>query len=562
METIIKKAPWFWLFLILALALAIRLFRITDFPAGFNLDEISQGYSAYSLLKTGRDEWGIRWPLSPRAFGDFRAPLYTYLTIPSIALLGLNKLAVRLPAAIFGGLAVLATYLLAKELFAGEKTGAEKISLLAALFLAISPWHISLSRGAFEASLTVFLMPLGIWLFLKGKKSALGYPLAALVLGINLFSYYGPKLVTLVMVFLLLIWQGKSAFKKKSLWLFLIIFAIFVGLSLQSLLAGGKTRVMDTAAGVSAKEWEALSRRQYEAVFYGLPAEVERVFNNKITFFYNRFYKNYLSYFSPEFLFTKGASEATYGMIPGRGLFYLIELPFMVLALIRLVKFRDGSLLLLLILVSPLAASLSQSEGAANRASTMMPFMQILSAFGALLAFDFLKKKILKLLLLVSFFSIFLICFVTFLEDYFYHAPMANAPFMAYGWEELQPYLLTKRKEFDKIIVSDKFSEPQIALAYYLKLDPLLVQKESKDWLRYEKEGYHFVDQLTRYNLENFEFRNFSFLDDLALKKTLFIGKVEDFAGVSGKVENIIYYPGPEKKIAFMLVSFPQSKAD
>ncbi|MCX6724630.1 MAG: glycosyltransferase family 39 protein, partial [Candidatus Shapirobacteria bacterium] len=149
-----NKKVFLILFLIIFLAGLLRLPFLNRFPSGFSADEASLGYSAYSILKTGKDEWGERLPLNPRSFGEYKAPLYIYLTIPSIALFGLNETAVRLPSAVFGILAIVVVFLLTQELF-----GIVTISLLSAFFLAISPWHLVFSRAAIEANLMVFFFP-------------------------------------------------------------------------------------------------------------------------------------------------------------------------------------------------------------------------------------------------------------------------------------------------------------------------------------------------------------------------------------------------------------------
>src|SRR3990167_1382093 len=102
---------------ILALAFVLRVVGLSSFPPGFTPDEASFGYDAYSILKTGKDQWGKPFPLVLESFGDFKSPLYAYLTVPSVAAFGLNKFAVRFPNAILGTLAVLAAYLLAGKLF-------------------------------------------------------------------------------------------------------------------------------------------------------------------------------------------------------------------------------------------------------------------------------------------------------------------------------------------------------------------------------------------------------------------------------------------------------------
>lgn len=166
----------FVLGLIILLALLLRIIGISLHPPGFTPDEASFGYDAYSLLKTAKDQWGEPWPITSRSFGDFKLPLYTYLTIPSVTVFDFNEFAVRLPNALFDTLSILVTYLLANRLF-----GSTRIGILASLLLAISPRHISLSRGAFEASLTTFFMPLGVFAFLKEVKKPRWILISALV---------------------------------------------------------------------------------------------------------------------------------------------------------------------------------------------------------------------------------------------------------------------------------------------------------------------------------------------------------------------------------------------
>ena len=186
--------------LILVVAFVLRVTWLDKYPAGFTPDEASFGYDAYSILKTGNDQWGHTLPIVLESFGDFKSPLYAYLTIPSVAIFGLSKFAVRLPNALLGTLAVLVVYLLTKELFKDKK-----LAVVAALMLAISPWHIMLSRGAFEANLTTFFLPLGILLFLKER-----YTLSAIILGLNLFTYHSAKLVTpLIVGFMVFLYRDR-----------------------------------------------------------------------------------------------------------------------------------------------------------------------------------------------------------------------------------------------------------------------------------------------------------------------------------------------------------------
>ena len=60
-----------WKILLLAgivlLAFFLRFYKVTEIPPSLNWDEVSIGYNAYSILKTGRDEWGVFLPIHFKA---------------------------------------------------------------------------------------------------------------------------------------------------------------------------------------------------------------------------------------------------------------------------------------------------------------------------------------------------------------------------------------------------------------------------------------------------------------------------------------------------------------
>src|SRR5688572_9788793 len=133
------------LLVLTCLALVLRVWRLDRVPPGFHVDEASFGYNAFALLHTGRDEYGARLPLIFRAFGEYKRPAYVYAAVPAVALLGPTPLAVRLPAALAGTLAVPLLYAVAALLL--RRPGP---ALCAAGMLAVSPWHLQFSRGAWE----------------------------------------------------------------------------------------------------------------------------------------------------------------------------------------------------------------------------------------------------------------------------------------------------------------------------------------------------------------------------------------------------------------------------
>src|SRR3989344_1238336 len=100
----------YFLFLILTFASILRLWNLGGNPPHLTPDEAAVGYNAYSILKTGRDEYGEFLPIIFKSFGDYKPGLYVYLTVPSVAILGLNEFAARLPSAFFGIISVFLIY--------------------------------------------------------------------------------------------------------------------------------------------------------------------------------------------------------------------------------------------------------------------------------------------------------------------------------------------------------------------------------------------------------------------------------------------------------------------
>jgi len=174
--------------LILLLASILRLGFLGQFPAGFNQDEASNGYDAYSILLTGKDRHGDFFPITLQGFSDrvdHRSPVYAYSAVPFVYLFGLNIFSTRLPVAVFGILTVLFLYVLVKELFHNKK-----IALLAAGLLAISPWHIFMSRFAHEPSLVPFYFVAGLYFWIKGTSGKSKYlSIGSVFFGLLLYNY-------------------------------------------------------------------------------------------------------------------------------------------------------------------------------------------------------------------------------------------------------------------------------------------------------------------------------------------------------------------------------------
>ncbi len=193
---------------ILAFILVVAaFFRLYDLDVAIPVlfyDEAGNGLDALDVLA------GHPSLFFPRSFG--KEPLYNYLIVPFVTLLGRTILAVRLPAALLGVFTVLITYLLVKELFRPEgERRSQQIALLTALFLALSYWDITLSRISFRANalppLEAFSF-LFLWRGLRTKRPWC-YVISGLFLGLTLYTYVAARFVPFfLLLFLLLVRRG------------------------------------------------------------------------------------------------------------------------------------------------------------------------------------------------------------------------------------------------------------------------------------------------------------------------------------------------------------------
>lgn len=496
----------------------LRLSWLDRLPAGFNPDETSFGYNAYSLLKTGRDEWGKPWYRlwgeNLLSFGDDRYPLYAFLTVPSVAIFGLNEFATRLPNAILGTLAIIAIYGLAKVWFKDEW-----IPLLSALLLSISPWHISLSRGAFETNSLTLFIPLAIYFWYRKN-----YWKSSLMLVLNFYSYIAARVLTVF------IWLFFLPRKIKPFVLFcLLILPAVIGMMFL-----GSRRAKDVGIYSPTDEWKAVAERQFIAQVRGMPKPVSRIFDNKIVYTGTAFINSYLSFFSPQFLFTNGAGEANYGMIPGTGLLYYWE----IVPLVIFVLFKRDRRILIAILLSVVPAALSKGIGyPANRVAAMIPFIYIAIAVGAAK----IPKKLIIVLMFVS--------LVFFAQNYIYQSSVITGEGMNFGWRDLITRMTPIANKFTEVRFSRSLSEPHIYVAFYQKIDPAVYQSYSKQWSNFVDKGYKFLDQVDGYYLGNYRFGDLKYSEPVE-KDILYVGRPDNFPELKSNYIEVFY---PSGKKAFIV---------
>ncbi len=531
---------------VLVIAFLFRFIHLTEYPAGFNADEASFGYDAYSIFTTGADQWGTFLPLTLKSFGDYKSPLYSYLTVPSVGIFGLSVFAVRLPNVIMGTLAVFAVYLLVNEIEKLKNGRSLKLGIIASFLLAINPWHIMLSRGAFEANLITLFLPLGIYFFLKGLEKSKFFAFSALFFGLSLFTYHSAKLLTPLVAAGLLIIFRKSLLKinfKKLLPAILIFLIFFAGL-LFTFKTGGGARISERSIMQGALEEGA--EQKIKLINDGFNPVLARVLHNKYQVVAGRFIYNYFQYFSYKFLLSDGAGEGYYGMIPGIGVLHVFDLILFLGAFTLFFKKETkwlATVLFLWLLISPLPAALSTGVGySGTRAEGMLPAFQIIEAFGIAGLLSIFKKTNGKTVAATALILLILGTVETgrFYKAYFRFPGIGTAKSMLYGNLELFEWLKNERGQ-KNVIVSRSISEPQIFVAFVNKWDPSDFQKQTLTW-KFDESGITWVDQLPEWSLGPYLFKSIDWKADGRKKDILIVARPDEVPkGVTP--EKVFLYP-------------------
>lgn len=506
---------------ILFLAFFLRTVSLGEIPPSLARDEASIGYTAYSILKTGKDEHGVFLPLSLKSFGDWKLPLYVYLDIPFVFLSGLKEWVVRFPSALFGTLTVLLVYLLTKKLFTNSLSQYLNIliSLLSALFLALNPWHLYFSRVSYEANLALFLTVLGTLLFLK--KTGKSLLLSAVCFGLTMFTYHGAHVFTPIFVLGLLLLYWSKIKKERFLPSFLLLCFGFVFLAyFLTLSQAGRTKM--GGAGFFNDPVVTYFRSERKRGEHKEINFLVRLIHNRFLIFPYQIGQNYLRVFSSSFLFDKGGENPLHNL-EEFGNFYLLDVLLFGAGIVFLLwqRKKETKILAWWIFASPLASSITKDSPHSARSLTIVPPLVIIAAFGFLHFYLFLKqKRFLGRLSFVflSFCLLFSVCW--YFEAYFIHFPLNRARFFNYGYKQAVE-LAQSLPGAQKVVMIGVENSPYIYFLFYEKYDP--------DKFRREVEYYPPTADLF-YHVKSFGRFEFTNMVDWGLSsrfpKTLFIDVV------------------------------------
>ena len=208
------------LFLIVLIGAALRFYRIGELPPGLYRDE---GYYGLDALRVLDGAFAIYFTAN-----NGREGLFMYVLAASVALFGRTPEALRIASAFIGTLTLVAIY------FAGRNTFSPRIGALSAAILAVTFWHLALSRVAFRAiTLPLTLCAMTAFIFAALRAGALRprmiyAALGGAAFGLNFYTYTSAQLaLPLVALYGLSLWvslkqglfarNGEAAMQRRQL---------------------------------------------------------------------------------------------------------------------------------------------------------------------------------------------------------------------------------------------------------------------------------------------------------------------------------------------------------
>lgn len=533
------------LLLIVLLACFLRFWNIEQIPPSMYWDEVSQGYNSYSILQTGKDEHGEFFPIARfNAFGDYKAPVYIYLDAPFIALLGKTTLGVRFPSALFGTLTVLLTYFLVKEIFFSNKKK-EILGLFSAFFLAISPWHIQLSRAAYEANIATFFTVTAVYLFFLAKrtKAWIFFP-SVLFFVVAFYAFNAHRIfVPLLVIFLCILFFKELLVKEKMVILagimgiILLIPFLFYLRSPESKLRFNEVNIFSDIDVI---------KQSNKLISEDNNSPVAHIIHNRRVLFGLLYVKHYFDFFNPTYLFFSGDGNPRFSL-RDNGQLFLWGLPLLLIGGYMLCTQKKKSTIVLLgwFLLAPVAAATARETPHALRSETFIPTYEIIAAFGAVQLLDFIQnfRAVIRRILIGIFTTIVVISLYIFLHNYFVHYPVFYSYEWQYGYKEAVKEAELHKKDYDVIAFTESYGRPYIYTLFYGDLQPEQYWKDSV--VTRDIFGFYTVSKAGKYVFR----KKLESPEDVG-KKVLYVGREEEIPQDTKIFKKIYFLDG---NVAFVI---------
>jgi hypothetical protein len=527
--------------LITALGFFLRFYSVSTIPPSLSWDEVSIGYNAYSILKTGKDEHGKFLPIDTFvAYGDYKPPLSIYITVPFIAMFGLNEYSVRIPVVLLSSIAIPLLYIMTSELFKkysnnGKFSNEKKsivnnknsslflkkesiwhlnqknwefstyIGILSALLLAISPWHIQLSRAGFEATMAFTFLLLGISLLLLARRNQwllfISFlPFIAAIYTFNSARYAGPLIAISIILFS---WKDIRAFKKELCIGLIIAFITFLPILPHLLSPQSRLRLNE----VSIFNTQTVTIESNKRITVDGNTWWSKILHNRRIGYAKLYLEHFLDNVRPDFLFTRGDGNPKFST-QETGQLYLIEAPLLLIGIVVMI-FNFPSIALLLLFYGMFAnapAGFAVETPHALRTLNALPIFLIPISLGIIVVlkkvysmFIYRNLTFVSYVFFILFISMYLFSLLHFCHQYFVHLSTEYSGEWQYGYKQAITYAKEHTHEYDSIVITESIGRPWMYIAFYTKYEPNQYRKDIVGI--FDAAGFYNVSKLGKWRI-------------------------------------------------------------
>jgi hypothetical protein len=516
----------------------IRLYRFYDMPSGFIQDEAVLSYDLYSLMQTGYDHHGYKWPMTFQAFNDWVVHINYYQFIPFIALFGLDEYSLRYAMVFLSVISILLLYFIGKEV-----TNNNFVSLLMAFLFSLSNYSFMFCRWIGAPSVVIFYISLCLIYFIRGinnvSKRRILWIISGIIFALTMYTYpsieaFLPMWFGAVSIYLL--WQIQKN-KRADMFIDLFLLSIICSLIVAPLI------------------YDQLKNPEKLTIRMNMVSITSNNNQPVITYILN-----YFKYFSPFPLFLGGELNPT-RTLPGFGyenycigFFYYLGLLLFILNRKYLLKKYPSlsnikiNIIFLFILIFPIFPSFTLPGGNFQRAPYIFPIIFLISAIGIDYALDMLKYIQSVSKYKTVYIGIAVIFIMYLFQQYNYYSNYFSLQFKGitqwyyqYGMKDVINYVSLNENKYQNIIIDNVINMPYIYILFYKKVDPKTLTSE--DYQDFSK-----IDPNTNW-LKVEKFRNYRFkkispteVDNSKLVKTFFNSPYSRYAAYDNGTNLIIRF--------------------
>lgn len=350
---------------LLLASFVLHAWNLPGIPADFYQDEEAIGIDAFMISRTGHDSHGEFFPLYFQSLDDWKAPIYIYATAALFTIFEPGYGILRIVSYFFFAIFLVGYLTIANDVTKKSPSG----SVFAILAGSFVPWIFTISRVAFEIISQVAIVS-GVLalLYFRGKRETnrvLRDIVLGALLGLAMYAYPTSRLLVPMLFGVIVISVARMEGIKKT----------------GHIAAGFFMAIVPYAAYLLRHSDRLLSR--FGAITYVHDGSLTQW--EKITIFAG----NYISHFSPTFLFLQGDENRRHATGFGGEIFIVIGILCIVglAAAFAAMRKRESKTfwitVVALLFLSPVASALT-NDGVphALRSATMCIAILVLAAAG------------------------------------------------------------------------------------------------------------------------------------------------------------------------------------